>query len=81
MNFGCSHLPKKIIPKCPFGVPKMNFPEFPGSAFFLAFLYYLLGTPEFPEIFRHFPGEGFWGSRIPFSGEDEVDMLGSGDIF
>ena len=53
----------------------MNFPEFPGSAFFLAFLHYLIGSPEFPGLFQHFPGEGFWGPRIAFSGEDEVDML------
>ena len=29
---------RKNIPKCPFGIPKMNFPEFPGSAFLLALL-------------------------------------------
>ena len=50
----------------------MNFPEFPGSAFFLAFPYYLIGNPEFPGIFRHFPGEGFWGPQIAISGEDGV---------
>ena len=47
----------------------MHFPEFSGSAFSLAFLYSLKGNPEFP------------GSQIAFSGEDEVDMLGSGDNF
>ena len=57
----------------------MNFLEFPGLAFFLAFLDSLKGNPEFPGIYRHFPGEGFWGPQIAFSGEDEVDMLGSGD--
>ena len=57
----------------------MNFPEFPGSAFFLAFLFYFIGNPEFPGIFLDFPGEGFWGPRIAFSGEDGVDMLGSGE--
>ena len=41
------------------GSPRMNFPEFPGSAFFLALLHSLMGNPEFPGIFRHFPGEGF----------------------
>ena len=67
INFGRSHPPGKIIPRCPFEIPR-NFPEFPGSAFFLALLYYLIGNPEFPGIFRHFPGEGFWGPRIAFSG-------------
>ena len=27
-------------------------------------------------ICRHIPGEGFWGP----SGEDEVDLLGSGEL-
>ena len=80
INFGRSPPPRKITPKCPFGIPRMNFPEFPGSAFFLAFLYSFIGNPEFPGIYRHFPGEGFWGPQIAFSGEDEVDMLGSGDL-
>ena len=79
INFGRSHPPRKIIPKCPFGIPRMNFPELPGSAFLLAFLYYWIGNPEFPGIFRYFPGEGFWGPQIGFSGEDGVDMLGSGE--
>ena len=57
----------------------MNFPQFPGSAFLLAFLYSLIGNPEFLGIFRHLPGEGFWDPRIVFLGADEVDMLGSGD--
>ena len=39
INFGRSHPPRKIIPKRPLGIPRMNFAEFPGSAFFLAFLY------------------------------------------
>ena len=55
--------------------------EFLGSAFFLALLFYLIGNPEFSGIFRHFPGEGFWGPRIAFSREDGVDMLGSGEEF
>ena len=57
----------------------MNFPELLGSAFFLAFLFSFLGNPEFPGIFRHFFGEGFWDPRIAFSAEDEVDMSGSGE--
>ena len=57
----------------------MNFPEFPGSAVFLALLYSVIGKPEFLGIFRHFSGEGFWGPQIAFSGEDEVDILGSGE--
>ena len=57
----------------------MNFPEFPGSAVFLTMLYSLIESPEFPGIFRHFPGEGFWSPQIPLSGEDEVDVLGSGE--
>ena len=59
----------------------MNFPEFPGSAFSLALLHSLIGNPEFPGFFRHFPGEGFWGPEIAFSGEDEVDTLGIGGPF
>ena len=43
-------------------------------------LYYLIGNPEFPGIFQHFLGEGFWGPQIAFSGEDGVDVLGSGDV-
>ena len=27
INFGHPHPPRKIIPKCPFGIPRMNFPE------------------------------------------------------
>ena len=30
---------KEIIPKCPIGISRINFPEFPGSAFWLALLY------------------------------------------
>ena len=30
INFDCSHLPRKIISKCPSGIPRMNFLEFPG---------------------------------------------------
>ena len=59
----------------------MNFPESPGSAVFLALLYSVLGKPEFPRILRHFPGECSWGPQNAFSGEDEVDMLGSGDSY
>ena len=60
----------------------MNFPAFPGSAFFLAFLYSFIGNPDFPGIYRQFPGEGgFWGPQIAISGEDEVDMLGSDELF
>ena len=66
-------------PKMPVRNPQNEFLEFPGSALPLAFLYYFIGNPEFPGIFRHFPGEGFWGPQIVFSGENGVDMLGSGD--
>ena len=66
-------------PKMPVRDPQNEFLEFPGSAFFLALLESLIGNPAFPGIFWHFPGEGFWGPQITFSGEDEVDMLGSGE--
>ena len=56
----------------------MNSPEFLGTAF-LTLQYSLVGSPEFPGVFRHFPGEGLWGPQITFWGEDEVDMLGSGE--
>ena len=39
-----------LIPQCPYGIPRMNFPEFPGSAFLLAFLSSLLGNPELSEF-------------------------------
>ena len=55
----------------------MNFSEFPGSAFFSAFPYSLIGNSGFPGISRHFPEKGFWGPQIAFSGEDEFDMLGN----
>ena len=29
INFGCSHPPRKIIPKWPFGILRLSFPEFP----------------------------------------------------
>ena len=54
INFGRHHLPRKTHPKTPIRNPQN---EFPGSA--LSFLYYLIGHPEFPGIFRHFPGEVF----------------------
>ena len=54
----------------------MNFPEFPGSSFFLAFLYYFIGNPEIPGILRRFPGEGF-GPQIALSGEDGVGYVGA----
>ena len=63
--------------KCPFGIPRMNFREFPGSAFFWHSYSYIQETLSFQE-FSGFPGKGFWGSRLTFSGGDEVDMLGSG---
>ena len=47
----------------------MNFPEFPGSAFSLAFLYSLIGNPEFPGICQHFPGEGFGVPELRFRGK------------
>ena len=59
----------------------MNFPELPGSAFFMALLFSLKGKPEFPGILRHFLGEGFWGPQIAFLGEDDVDILGSGEVY
>ena len=55
--------------------------EFSGIPWIGLFLYSLIGNPEFPGIFRHFPGEGFWGPQIAFSGEAEVDMLGSGEVY
>ena len=79
INFGHTHPPRKIIPRCPFGIHRMSSLEFPGSAFLLVLRYWLIGNPEFPGIVWHFPVEGFWGPQIVFSGEDEVAMLGSGD--
>ena len=60
INFGCSHPPRKIIPKYLVGIRSMNFPEFPGSVFVLALLQLsLIGNREFPRNFQRFPGEGF----------------------
>ena len=56
----------------------MNFPEFLESAFFLALLSSSVGNPEIPENFRH-SLEGILGAPSAFSGEDEVDMFGSGE--
>ena len=61
-----SHPPPKNIP---FGIPRMNFPEFPGSAFLLAFIYSLKGNTECPGVFQHFPGEGFSGFPNRIFGE------------
>ena len=58
INFCHSHLPKTIILKCPFGIPRTNFPEFAESAFCLAFLSSLLGNPSLPRNFRAFPWRG-----------------------
>ena len=67
----------KTAPKMPIRDPQNEFPGIPWIGRFLAFLF--SRKPEFAWIFRRFPGEGFWGPQIAFSGEDEVDMLGSGD--
>ena len=72
INFGRSHPPRKIVPKCPFGIPRMNFPEFPGSAFFLALLYYLIGNPEFPGIFGISPERFFGIPESRFRGKMEL---------
>ena len=61
--------------------PQTEFSGIPQIGLFGPFLHSLIGSPEFPRIFLHFPGKGFWGSRVAFSGEDEVDVLGSGDKF
>ena len=62
--------------------PPNEFPEFLGSAFLLALLYSFLGKPRISRSCLAFPWRGFLGSdypRIALSGENEVDMLGSGD--
>ena len=67
-NFGHSHPPTKIIPKCPFGLPRMNFAKFLGSAFFLALLHFLIGSPS-RKFSRHFLGETFGIPKSRFRGE------------
>ena len=69
INIGHSHPPRTIILKCPFAISRKNFPEFPGSAFCLVFLYSLIGSPEVPGVCWHLTGEGFWRPRILFSGK------------
>ena len=60
----------------------MSFPEFPGSAFFLAFLYHLIGSPEFPGMSGISPERALnLGSPNRVAGEDGVGMLGSGDAW
>ena len=54
--------------------PQNEFAEIPWIGLFL--IYSLIGNPQFARI----PGEGFWGPRIAFSGEDGVDMWGSGEL-
>ena len=66
-------------PKMPIWDPQNEFSGIPWIGFLLALLLSFIGKPEFPGIFRHFLGEGFWGSQVAFSGEDEVDMSGSGE--
>ena len=61
INFGHSQLQRKIIPKCRSGIPRVNFSEFPGSAFFFALLYSLMGNPEvFRNFQKHVLSETFW---------------------
>ena len=36
---------------------------------------------KFPELSGNSVERGFWGPHIAFSGEDEVDMLGSGEAW
>ena len=72
ITFDHSHPPRKIIPKCPFGIPIMNYP----ASLDLVLLYYLIRSLEFPRIVRHLPGGG---PQIGFLEEDEVDMLGSSE--
>ena len=66
-------------PKMPIWDPQSEFPGVPWIGYSLGITVFLNRKPDFPEIFRLFPGEGFWGSQIAFSGEDEVGMLGSGE--
>ena len=56
------------------GISRMIFPEFAGSAFWLPFLLLEKENNEFPGVFRHFLGEGFWGPRIAFSGKEARKM-------
>ena len=67
-------------PKMPIWDPQNEFPGVPWIRLFLAFQNSVNGNTEFPGICQHFLGDGSWGPQIAFSGEDEVDMLGSGDL-
>ena len=60
--------------------PQNDFSEIPWIGLFLAFLYSLVGDPDFSQNIPAFPWRGLLGPspQIAFSGEEEVDMLGSG---
>ena len=60
INFRHSHPPRQVVPKCPFGIPRVNFLEFLGSAFCLCIaLFANRKKPEFPGISQHLFGKGF----------------------
>ena len=53
-----SSAPRQIIPKCPVGIPRLNFRNSLDRPF--SWHSKLFNRkPEFPGIFRHSPGEGF----------------------
>ena len=68
-----------MIPKCPFGIPGMNVPRSSLDQPFAWLPLFFNQKPRIPGSFQHILGEGFWGLQIAFSGEDDVDMLSSGE--
>ena len=79
INFGHSHFPQKISPNHQNGVPKMNFPEFPGSWFFCGNSPQTLNFSEFPGISRPPRFQHFGVPIFSVLGGNEVDMLGTAE--
>ena len=52
--------------------PQNEFPGVPWIGLSLGMSIFLIGNPEFPGIFRHFPGEGFWVPELRFRGKTEL---------
>ena len=73
--------PRKSPPNHQNGVPKPNFPEFPGLGFSVELLQNFYRNAEFPGISRPTPVSAVWGPHFQRLGGNEVDMLGSADLF
>ena len=68
-------------PKMPVRDPQNEFPGIPWIGLFRGISILFNRKPRISRNFPASPWRGFWGSRIAFSGADELDMLGSGDLW